>query len=716
MTITPFRLHKGDLIQIDGRLHEISRADAAGLNLMPLSGGITPIHLSHEEMFRRYFDGSGSLSIARGAIAELPAGVADALDTPIDWFPVKDQDEALKRLDYMSMCDRLFLSRRLPRTPDGYARVGRLVAWLRRRQLARTCGKKPLAMPLEVIGGTTIRQWHWRWADSGRMLNALLPLHHRKGQRESSLDPKVAEIVGHRVRKYYLTLERPPLTVIHEAIEGDIEEHNAATSDRLVVPSESTLRRWVKAHVNDYDLVFYRKGPKAAEQEFRHLKKAPKATRPLEMVQVDHTLLDLQTVVSTDGKKPVLRRLWLSVAICVATRMIVGFHLSYDRPSWTSVMECLRMGVLPKDPVVSGLDLQTSWPVYGVPEIVVVDNGLEFHSRSMKAAAGHLGFELRYTPARKPHLKGVVERSLGEVARNFLAFLPGRTFNNVAARSDYPSEDRARLSIREVREAFVIWVVDYYHNRGHSGLLNVSPAARWEELSGYGVRLPPRASDLDALIALVVDRQIRADGIEYLGLHYTAPELRTMRRRPGYAGKLWMVKVDPLDLSQALILDEARKRWVAIPSDDPELTQGLTLGEWRRTLEEAKDRAERGKRISRDALLTARRRLLSIGTAAGAGQKPRMSREDLDWADQFSKRSTPTVGASPGDIEVDSEQRRRNAAVAPAHTVARVSEAEGMVMPEPPPKQRAVENIDAPPLLFEEPEAVIDHNDPENWT
>jgi hypothetical protein len=37
-------------------------------------------------------------------------------------------------------------------------------------------------------------------------------------------------------------------------------------------------------------------------------------------------------------------------------------------------------------------------------------------------------------------------------------------------------------------------------------------------------------------------------------------------------------------------------------------------------------------------------------------------------------------------------------------------------MPEPAPKQRAIEIINAPPLLFDEPEPVIDHTNPENWT
>ena len=159
MGVTPFRLHKGDLLLIDERLHEVTRSDPAGMNLLPLSGGMTPVHLTHQEAIRRYFDGSGSLKIARGAIAPLPDGLTAVIDTPIDWFSLKDQDEALRRLDYVNLCESYFLRRKAPRTIPGYARVGKTAAWLRRRQAAREAGKRASAMPLERFGGTTIREW-----------------------------------------------------------------------------------------------------------------------------------------------------------------------------------------------------------------------------------------------------------------------------------------------------------------------------------------------------------------------------------------------------------------------------------------------------------------------------------------------------------------------------------------------------------------------------
>ena len=50
------------------------------------------------------------------------------------------------------------------------------------------------------------------------------------------------------------------------------------------------------------------------------------ATRPLEIVQIDHTLVDV-IVVYEQSCEPMMRP-WITLAIDVLTRMVAGFHLS----------------------------------------------------------------------------------------------------------------------------------------------------------------------------------------------------------------------------------------------------------------------------------------------------------------------------------------------------------------------------------------------------
>jgi putative transposase len=56
-------------------------------------------------------------------------------------------------------------------------------------------------------------------------------------------------------------------------------------------------------------------------------------------VQMDHTKVDV-TVVDPITRLPVGRPT-LTLAIDVATRMAIGFHLSLDPPSLTAVALCL---------------------------------------------------------------------------------------------------------------------------------------------------------------------------------------------------------------------------------------------------------------------------------------------------------------------------------------------------------------------------------------
>ena len=59
------------------------------------------------------------------------------------------------------------------------------------------------------------------------------------------------------------------------------------------------------------------------------------ASRPLEVVQIDHTEVDL-FLVDESTRQAMSVRPWLTLAIDVFTRMVVGFHLSMARPSRVS--------------------------------------------------------------------------------------------------------------------------------------------------------------------------------------------------------------------------------------------------------------------------------------------------------------------------------------------------------------------------------------------
>lgn len=607
------RLGKGDMIIIDAVWYtEVSRHDGT-LKLRSIGGEIERT-FSGAELRNIYFDPAGRMKIVRSELAALEGEAAKVVARPFESFTDEQQVEMLLRLEYVNACDEGFAAKTYNKRPeDGYTKIATRVT---EHLLAQfTAGTSQFDVRERKVSGSTLRDWYMRWRRAGRRLGSLAPLTHCRGNYNTKLDPAVRAIIADCVRQKWLTLERPPLTVVYDLVCRSVEKLNEGrVGGSLEVPSEMAVWRWIKANIDPYEETFFRKGRKEADHQSRLIGKSPVVVRPLQIVEFDETPLDI-LLVDQNGRER--GRANLTAGTCLATGMIVGWHLGVEKPSWTTVMQALRMTVLEKDTTASGAE--SPYPVYGVPEMIKVDNGPAYRSNSLVAAAGQLQFELRLVPVGKPNLKGKVERFFREVSRDFLSVFPGRTFSNIRERGDYDSQGHARMTLEQAQLLFMRWVVDIYHNRPNSRSFCQTPLQRWEALSGCGVRLPPESADLAPLIGLVVNRTIQADGITFMGLTYRDPKLAEFRRT-GHMGQEWMVKVDPLDLSALLVLDAEGQRWARIPCQQMHLIEGLTLQMWMDVVRAAKERTKQGQRVARSTLLRAREAL--ILEAEKMGHKP----------------------------------------------------------------------------------------------
>jgi putative transposase len=642
MNIPLIRLAKGDAVVLDGVWYQEKLRTTSTLTLRQI-GGDAARTFNADELTELYF--SERLKIVRASVAQLDPIVRELIERPFESFSQDQQAEMLKRLDYVTACDRFFArGLYVKRAESGYKSIALVVARFRRQVLAKQQARRSVEAPLERVSGSTLRDWYTRWREAGRLLGALAPRTDKKGSRKPRLDPAVRAIIADFIRGKWLTLEKPPLSIIYDGICGLVEKL------RLPVPSKMAVRRWIKANIDPYTQALYREGRKQADHDFRLTKRAPAATRPLEIVEFDETPLDI-ILVDQNGKPR--GRAYLTVGICLATGMIVGWHIGWERPSWSTVMQALRMAVLKKDLGDCGAD--SPYPVFGVPEIIKVDNGPAYRSTSLVAAGGQLQFEVRLVPRGKPHLKGKIERFFGEVARDFLSVFPGRTFANTLERLDYDSEGNARMTLEHCRRLFMRWVVDIYHNRPNTRTFNQTPLERWEALAGYGVRLPPQAADLAPLIGLVVNRTIQAEGITFMGLTYRDDALKLLRKS-NHLGREWMVKVDPLDISELLVLDDQKNRWIRVACQQPELVDGLTLKMWMDVVSAARARTKAGQRVARKTLLKAREYLLR--EAAALGHKPRAapSAQEYRWMVSEIKSPDYEISIDPDDVDEDSSE------------------------------------------------------------
>lgn len=95
-------------------------------------------------------------------------------------------------------------------------------------------------------------------------------------------------------------------------------------------PSKETLRLWIHAGEN-YWSCKTKYGEEKARRRFIGRGRPIKATRALEYVMLDHTRIDAWAVIyDEDGVRTIVERPWLTLAIDVYSRAIVGAVITYE--------------------------------------------------------------------------------------------------------------------------------------------------------------------------------------------------------------------------------------------------------------------------------------------------------------------------------------------------------------------------------------------------
>ncbi|MDQ2802666.1 MAG: DDE-type integrase/transposase/recombinase, partial [Pseudomonadota bacterium] len=211
----------------------------------------------------------------------------------------------------------------------------------------------------------------------GGTVDALLPRRRGRKHGEHRLQAEVEAIIAEEIQSCYLTRQRPRLVQLVERVQARCHTMGLRRPDARTIKVRVQKLPRDKMHRGRY-------GGRAARESFALAVGTLATERPLQIVQIDHTKVDLFVV--EEVTREILGRPWLTLAVDVHTRMIVGFYLSFDAPSATSVAICLALSVSDKAPWLAALGVPGEWPAHSIPESVHVDNGREFHSRAFETA------------------------------------------------------------------------------------------------------------------------------------------------------------------------------------------------------------------------------------------------------------------------------------------------------------------------------------------
>lgn len=407
-----------------------------------------------------------------------------------------------------------------------------------------------------VLGVSRRQVYTWvrRWRQGAGVVSDLLPGRSNGGRGRQHLAAGVESVIGDLIRTQFLTRQKRTQAALYREVLRECRSRGLPT------PSRGSVTRRI-ARVDPIVRVTKREGVDAARGLQSAGGRVPPVRTVLEQVQIDHTPVDL-IVVDERARLPIGRP-YVTVAIDVFSRCIVGLVLTLDPPSALSVGLCLANMVTDKRAWLDRMNVQVGWPMSGKPERLYLDNAAEFKSEALRRGCAEHGVALRYRPPGQPHYGGIVERVIGTLMAG-VHELPGTTFSNPVERGGYDSEGKAALTVREL-ERWLVLAVASYHGGVHTGV-GQTPAARWAQ--GIAVTgSPPVVTAASAFLVdflPVIRRTLTRTGFVIDHVGYFSDALKPWIAERGKLDR-FVIRRDPRDISRVWVLDPAGTTYLEVP-------------------------------------------------------------------------------------------------------------------------------------------------------
>jgi len=444
--------------------------------------------------------------------------------------------------------------------------------------LSNDISREEIEQHAEKIGVhfTTLYRWLKKYKSTGT-LTGLLPKPSGRKKGETRLDFMTEDVMQEVINNYYLTKQRP-------SVQSVIIKINIVCKNRgISAPSKNTIRNRIHK-LTEYDVLKKQGNRSTARTKFEPVPGKFKAEYPMQLIQIDHTPVDL-ILVDDDTREPIGRP-FITTAIDVYSRMIAGYYLTLSPPSSTSVALCITNTVLPKDKTLLELDIDAEWNVWGFPETIHVDNGADFRAEALRTAGLAHGINIEFRPVKKSHFGGHIERALGTLMKQTHE-VPGTTFSSIKERQEYDSDKHATMTFKEFERWLVTFITKVYHKRKHEGI-GMSPEQLWErgifgEDSSVGL-LPKPTDSMSVTIDFlpIFHRTIQKNGVNIEGLNYYDHLLRSkinMTDEGTNKKKKFIFKRDPRDIKYIWFYDDVLQEYFKINVADQNMPN-MTLWEY----------------------------------------------------------------------------------------------------------------------------------------
>ncbi|MBP1681025.1 MAG: integrase (rve domain) [Proteobacteria bacterium] len=433
------------------------------------------------------------------------------------------------------------------------------------------------------VASSSIYNWLKAYEKTQR-LTSLIYEGTTGGKGKSRLAEELEAIIASALDEYYLSEQKPTVQKTYEDIVLRCRNAN------IEPPSLATIGRRVEA-LDKRISMKKREGKKSVHPLYPIKGEFPDGNYPLEVIQIDHTRVDIELVDSKH--REVIGRPWITLAIDVYSRMIAGFYISFDSPGYFGTGQCLANAILSKDEILVKYGIQTKWPLEGFPSMIHMDNAKEFRGKDIEMVCKEYKMTAVWRPVGRPNFGGHIER-LVRTLNEDIHTLKGTTFSNITQKGTYDSVKHANMTLEEFEKWLTILITEVYHHKVHSAL-GKSPIARYLEGMLGGPNTPPRgrimraekkdAARLRLNLLPYDERTIQRYGIVLDGITYYSDVLNSFIPRSldkhGKSSKTYLIRRDPRDISLIYFYDPDTKQYHSIPLKDRRAkATGVSLWEY----------------------------------------------------------------------------------------------------------------------------------------
>lgn len=426
-------------------------------------------------------------------------------------------------------------------------------------------------------GYSTVMRWKKKADGHPDPVRALREKHSEKGRRGHRYSADVTNLMREVRDEYYMSANpRRSIKKVTEIARDKIRLINKTkpSSEHLALPERKAMSAVIK-ELDAAEILAARFGADRAMAMLRVSLGGVKTTRPLERVEIDHTVLSI-ILVADDDFEPI-GRAFFTGAKDAHTRALLGFYCGAENPSVVSFARCIRHSLLPKSEFLKDYpDVKNDWPCFGAAESWVVDNGLEEHASAIGQSASEGGVQkVEYSARVSPWQKPNIERYMRQQEQDLIHTLPGTTMENILKRTDFDPKKDMVMRGSTFHRLLVKWIVDVYMQKPQEILKRRSPCQKWKECTGsYTQFVPEQTTVLESLfLRKVDDRSLDHEGIEFDCLIYNSLDMKVVRDKFGPRLKV-DIRVNDEDLSYIYVRVPGCDIWVKVPCLDQEYVSG----------------------------------------------------------------------------------------------------------------------------------------------